>query len=224
MPSADVIHLRALLTEKFPGLRMHWDEAAVVENKFWPTGLSQIDQPLQGGLPKGAITEIVCSPNNQGSSTLIRALLQPAAKQIIALIDGSDSLDVTQIQEPTLSRLLWIRCHTTDEALKAADLILRDGNLPLVLLDLQRNPEKELRKIPATTWYRFQRLVEETSATCILFAARSLAGSAQTRITLYSHFSLDSLERDTDDLLCELKLDMADTRQPGRTTFAQNLA
>jgi hypothetical protein len=226
MPSADVIHLRALLTEKFPGLRLHLDETTAEETPSWPTGLRQIDEPLRGGLSKGAISEFICGPNNHGSSTLIRALLQQAVRlnQITALIDGSDSLDVTQIHESVLSRLLWVRCQAAEEALKAADLILRDGNLPLVLIDLKGNSEKELRKIPATLWYRFQRLVEETSTTFILFASRSVAVSAQTRITLYSQFSLAALDRETGELISELKMDIADARQYGRTTQAQKIA
>ncbi|HEX3624362.1 MAG TPA: hypothetical protein VH280_02945 [Verrucomicrobiae bacterium] len=44
---------------------------------------------------------------------LIRELLSTGASQneIIALIDGNDSLDVTQIEGRILSRLLWIRCQ-----------------------------------------------------------------------------------------------------------------
>ena len=50
-----------------------------------------------------------------------------------------------------LSRLLWVRCRGAAEAMKAADLILRDGNLPLVLLDLAGNPPAQFWDIPATT-------------------------------------------------------------------------
>jgi len=42
---------------------------------------------------------------------------------------------------------------------KATDLLLHDGNLPLVLLDLQFLPSRALRKIPPSTWHRFGRLV-----------------------------------------------------------------
>lgn len=215
MPSANVIQLRQMLSEKFPGLRMHLDEPAAVQNHFWPTGLPQIDEPLRGGLPKNALTEIVSAKKSAGSATLLRQLLSRAAveNQIIALVDGGDSLDVTQIEETVLSRLLWIRCHSANEALKAADLVLRDGNLALVVLDLKTVPEKQLRKIPATTWYRFQRLVEETAAICIVLAPRPMASPAQARITLRSALSLDVLERDADEPLRELKVEAADSRQ-----------
>ena len=58
--------------------------------------------------------------------------------------------------------LLWIRCHNAAQALKATDLILRDGNLSLIILDFKQNTDKELRKIPGPTWYRFQRITKST--------------------------------------------------------------
>lgn len=211
MPAANVIQLRALLSEKFPGLRQRLDEQPPVKN-VWPTGLPQIDRPLRGGLTRGALTEIVGA--NAGSATLLRELISHAARdnQITALIDGNDSLDVTQIDGAVLSRLLWIRCRSAADAMKAADLVLRDGNLPLVFVDLKLNSAKELRKIPATTWYRFQRLVEETTAVCTVFTPRQMIAPAQSRITLHSRFSLSAVENETEQLLNNLEIEVSDAR------------
>lgn len=212
MPAANIIRLRALLSEKFPGVRMRLDGSRTAENRFWPTGLPQIDSPLQGGLPRGALSEIVAAGKNNGSATLIRALLDRAARenQPVALIDGNDSLEVTTLGEPVLSRLLWVRCRTAATALKAADLVLRDHNLPLVLLDLKLNPEKQLRKIPATTWYRFQRLIQETSTVGIVFTPRTLVGPAAARLILGPSFSFPTLEGGATDCLPQLKLEIAE--------------
>src|SRR5438132_4128739 len=121
MSSANVIQLRQLLAEKFPGLRMRLAESPALAN-YWATGLTQIDAPCGGGLPRGAITEIVSSKRTSGGASLLRALLARAAdeQRIIAVVDGCDSLEVTQIEEPILSRLLWVRCRSEEEALKAA--------------------------------------------------------------------------------------------------------
>jgi hypothetical protein len=211
MMSPNVIQLRQMLSEKFPGARWNWAEAPAAES-HWPTGLPQIDEPLRGGLPQGALAEIVCA--GSGSATLIRELLARAAgqKQIVTLIDGNDSLDVAPIEKTVLSRLLWIRCHSADEALKAADLVLRDGNLSLVLFDLKLNPPRQLRKIPATTWYRFQRLVEETATVCVVFTPHAMVSPAQTRMVLSSGFSLDSVESPAAELARELKLEISDAQ------------
>ena len=222
MPAENVIRLRALLSEKFPGLRLRLDESRQSDYKFQPTALQQIDRPLRGGLPRGALTEIVAASQSCGSATLIKALLQQCAQtsQIGALIDGNDSLEVGQTDEKILARLLWIRCHTAEEAVKAADLVLRDGNLSFVLLDLKLNPESQLRKIPPRTWYRFQRLVEQTSAVCIVVTPRPLVSGAQARIVVQSQFSLDAVELATAQLLDRLKVEASNLRQPVQTEFA----
>lgn len=216
MPAANIIELRQLLAERFPGLRTRADELSATKQVSWPTGLPQLDTPLRGGLTKGALAEVVAEKHGSGSALLMTALVHRALSEnkFVAVIDGQDSLDVTQLGEH-LSRLFWVRCHSTDEALKAADLLLRDGNLPLVLIDLVSNPTAQLRKIPATTWYRFQRLIEQTSTVCIVLAPRLMVAPAQVRITLRSRFSLSALERERQELLRELKMEITETRRFG---------
>ncbi|HEV2328577.1 MAG TPA: hypothetical protein VGY56_07300 [Verrucomicrobiae bacterium] len=219
MMPANVIQLRQMLSEKFPEAHLPLERRPAAETRCWPTGLPQIDEPLRGGLPKGALAELSGAQKCSGSATLLREILSHAARrnEIVALIDGNDSLEVARIEERVLSRLLWVRCRGTDEALKAADLVLRDNNLPLVLIDLKLMPERQLRKIPATVWYRFQRLVEETSAVCLVFTSRPMVSPAQTRIALDSAFSLATLEKNANELLDELKLEISDRRQFAET-------
>jgi len=226
MPSANVIQLRQMLSDKFPGLRLRLEDQAE-QHRLWPTGLAQIDAPLSGGLPRGALTEIVSGGKSSGSATLLRALLSHAAagRQIVTVIDGQDALDVTQIEEPVLARLLWVRCASAEEAVKAADLVLRDANLPVVMLDLGMAAPAQLRRISATTWYRFQRLAEETDATCLVFTPRPMVGSTRVRITFTGGFSLNFLEHDASECEQALKLEVTDLRRgAGRDTALLNIA
>jgi len=225
MPTANIIELRQLLAERFPGLRMRADELSAAKHAFWPTGLPQLDEPLRGGLTKGALAEVTAEQRGSGSALLMTALIHRALheNQFVAVIDGQDSLDVTQLGED-LSRLLWVRCRSAEEALKAADLLLRDGNLPLVLLDLVSNPAVQLRKIPATTWYRFQRLIEQTSVVCVVFTPRVMVAPAQVRMALRSRFSLEALEREPQELLRELKVEIAEARRLGERELESKLA
>lgn len=212
---ANIIQLRQSLKEKFPGLRINPEEFSPDTRSFWQTGLPQIDDLLEGGLSKGALTEIVAERRGAGGALLAYSLLRQAAQagQIVAFVDGADSLEVTQLEETILSRLLWVRCRSAAEALKATDLLLRDGNLPLVLLDIAINPEKQLRGIPATTWYRLQRILEPIATVCVVFTPRAMVSPARDRIFLRSHFSLDALEQDHDKLLAELKMEAAETHR-----------
>jgi hypothetical protein len=221
MPAPNVIELRQILAEKFPGLRTRADELPAITRHYWPTDLSSLDGPLRGGLPRGALTEAVTEHRSAGGALLMTTLVRRALreKQFVAVIDGQDSLDVTRIGED-LSRLLWVRCHSADEAMKAADLLLRDGNLPLVLLDLALNPAVQLRKIPATTWYRFQRILEPTTTVCVVLTPRAMVSPAQVRVVLQSRFSLAAMESDPAELLRELKLEVTETRRAGEVREA----
>ena len=174
---------------------------------------------------KGALTEIISNGRSNGSALLLHKLIRDAAytNQIITLVDGRDSLDVAQMEQAALSRLLWIRTRSVEEALKAVDLVLRDQNLPLVLLDLAASDERQLRKIPATTWHRFQRLIEITSTVCIVFTPHHLVARAQTQIKLHSRLSLDAFAHEAEQLLPALKMEVTDARQAHRERI-QNIA
>lgn len=213
--ATNVIQLRQMLAEKFPGTGMGIRAMPASENDLWPTGLSQIDEPLRGGLRKGELAEIIEKKNFSGSATLIRQLLAAGKNQIIALVDGHDSLDVTQLDERLLSRMLWVRCRGANMALNAADIILRDANVPLVFVDLKLNSEQQLRKIPPNTWYRFQRLVEQTATVCIFVTPYPMVSPAHARIIMNSRFSLKSLDTNNDELLQELRVEISDRRQFG---------
>ncbi len=78
-----------------------------------PTGIGEIDALLQGGLPIGAITELVggaCS----GRTTLAQAALAAitSAGKAVAWVDASDTLDPQSAAAAgvDLSRQLWVRC------------------------------------------------------------------------------------------------------------------
>ncbi|MEO6036038.1 MAG: hypothetical protein ABIQ35_12350 [Verrucomicrobiota bacterium] len=212
-PSEKIIQLRQLLSERFPGKRFSTG-AAEKANPVWPTGIAHLDTLLQGGLPKSGIIEVVSERKNSGSALLISALLRKAAgeNQIITLIDGLDSFDPSTFEKEMLSRLLWVRCRNAGEAMKAVDLILRDRNLPLVLLDLALNSAKELRKIPATTWYRLQRITELSSTIFVVVTPQPIVGCAEVRLQLQSRFTLEDLDLEQTQLPEKLKAEVAQFR------------
>ncbi|HTD64905.1 MAG TPA: hypothetical protein VK846_00035 [Candidatus Limnocylindria bacterium] len=214
MQPSKVIQIRELLRGKFPGLRTRADELPAKTRDGWASGINQLDERLGGGFPKSAISEVIAPKRGCGSALLLLQLLRRAAKtnQFAALVDGQDSFDAASIEQNTLSHLLWIRCQNADEAIKATDLVLRDGNLPVVLLDLALNPDVQLRKIPAPTWYRFQRIVEESAATFIVFTPRAMISPAQVRVTLRSRFALQHVEADQVKLTLALDFDVSEAR------------
>ena len=188
-PAGATVDLRKLLAERFPNV-------PVSAATRLATGLSFLDQAIGGGLPKGAITELTTLQISAGSASLIQALLQAANRDhfFLALIDGRDSFDPQPLGNALLRNLFWVRCTTALQTIKAADLLLRDGNFPLVIVDLVLNPPEDL-KIPQTTWYRLQRLVEPTSTACLVLTRCSMVSSAQLKIVLENSWTLETFQK-----------------------------
>src|SRR2546423_2512273 len=187
--SAKIIDLRKLLAERFPHVALR-----TARRLF--TGLCFLDAGIGGGLPRGAITELIGPQTCAGSVSIIHALIHSANRDnyFRALIDGRDSFDPTGVENARLRHLLWVRCSEASEAIKAADLVLRDGNFPLVMVDLVLNAPKELRKIPQTNWYRLQRLVEMVPTACLVLTRYEMVSSAQLKLLLENSWDIRTIE------------------------------
>jgi hypothetical protein len=197
--SAKIIDLRNLLAERFP-------HPSYMTAPRLITGLPFLDEPIHGGLPRGAITELISPGTSAGSASLIHALVHCAYRDnyFLALIDGRDSFDPCGLDNRWLQHLLWVRCSKASEGVKAADLLLRDGNFPLVIVDLVLNAPDELRKIPQTNWYRLQRLVEVVSTACLILTRYEMVSSAQLKLVLANSWDLQTFE--TEDASLRLRI------------------
>jgi recA bacterial DNA recombination protein len=197
--SAKIIDLRTLLAERFP-------HSSCTTARPLITGLRFLDEPIGGGLLRGAITELISSRTSTGSASLIHALVHAAYRDnyFLALIDGRDSFDPCGLDNASLQHLLWIRCSKASEAVKAADLLLRDGNFPLVIVDLVVNTVDEFRKIPQTNWYRLQRLVEVLPAACLVLTRHEMVNSAKLKLMLENSWDIQTFE--TEDALSRLRI------------------
>jgi hypothetical protein len=181
-----IVHLRQLLAG-------HLEAATPNPEEIYPTGLPALDEH---GLPRGALTEIVSTPAaGPGGTLLLYGLLHAslAEGRRAVLIDGKDAFAPAGLPQAELDRLLWVRCRDAWEALKAADLIVRDGNIPLVVLLLALNPEGECRRLPATAWHRLQMLAEKAAVALVVFTARGQVGCARLRLSAGGAFPLEKL-------------------------------
>jgi hypothetical protein len=171
----------------------------------FPTGIPSIDEAT-GGLPRHAITEVVCATPSCGAQLLIGQLLAAARAHLLraALVDATDSFDAALRPDDELAHLLWVRCARVETALPAADLLARDANLGLVLLDLRRVSEVHLRRIPSRQWYVFQRAVETTDLALVVVTPRVLVPSAQLRFELSGSHGVAALEAERPGLVAKL--------------------
>ena len=175
-----------------------------------PSGVREIDA-LTGGLPRGCLTEICGPASSGRTSVLLAAMAAATQRQeVCALVDISDAFNPHSAAAAGVNfeKMLWVRCgenkqrtgspqrrrvteknenargqieRPVEQALRVTDLLLQSGGFGLVIIDLGDTPLKMARRIPLTSWFRFQRAVEHTST--VLFVV-SQVSCAQTCASL----------------------------------------
>src|SRR4030095_15017882 len=98
------------------------------------------------------------------------------------------------------------------EAIKVVDLLWSEGSFLRLIVDLVLNPLEELRRIPQTSWYRLQRLVEASSAACLVLSRHSMVSSAQLKIVLENSWRLKSFEEETANSQLRIRVQRARLR------------
>jgi recombination protein RecA len=112
MPSAATIRLQieAALADRIPSALTPIQRAI---RPVAPTGVAAVDELLEGGLPVGAITELV-GPESSGRTAVALSFLSHLthAGRVCAWVDVSDVLspESAAAEGVNLSRLLWVRC------------------------------------------------------------------------------------------------------------------
>jgi hypothetical protein len=234
---SSVAVIRAQVESRIPGA-LHVYERS--EPEVLPTGIPAIDREA-GGIPKGSLTQI-CAPAGitSGRTTVLLSLLAQVTgkEQFCALVDAGDCFDPESAvaMGVALSRLLWVRCgdrnrmKATEQAFKAADILIQNGGFGVIALDLGNVEENLIRKIPLVTWFRFARVMEAQPTALVVLLTHSAAQScAALTLQLGSAVPQWSGQRDTShgqilsDVQFNLEISRTRTKKPvkgARTKFA----
>jgi hypothetical protein len=144
------------------------------------TGVVELDGLLEGGFPRGALSEIH-GPASSGRTGALLGLIARTTSRgaLAALVDPLDRFDPSSAAAAgvELSRLLWLRgprvspeepsLPVVAAATAAAATLSSSGLFDVVALDLA-GAGRERRRLPSTTWVRLQRLVEDTTTALVL--------------------------------------------------------
>ena len=146
-----------------------------------PTGVAALDRLVGGGIPRASMTEIWGAPSS-GRTSLVQTILRTttAKGQYCVWIDTPDAFDpqTAAAAGVRLSQLLWVRSHRQlDQALQAADLLVRAGGFSLVFLDLSGVPARIASRIPIATWFRLRHGAEHSSTALIVTSEGANTGS-----------------------------------------------
>ena len=209
---AKTLNLREELQRKFPNTR-HVISQETEDRR---------QRMVMPEVVKGGVTEIVGSSLSSGAGLLLSFLMEQSARSgnWLALVDGMDVFDPWSVAPSSLERLLWVRCREVKQAVKAADLLLRDGNLETVLLDLQSHSTRELFSVPSSSWHRLRMLAEKSNAALCVFTPCKTVPCAAMRLVLEERFKLTDQETSRAVLLKNVMMSaMTQSRQTANVQF-----
>jgi hypothetical protein len=147
-----------------------------------PFGAQALDALLAGGLPRGALSELY-GPASSGRTGLAVALASRATQRgaLVAWVDPADRFDPPSAAESgmDLARCLWLRgggaVSGLARTLAALGVVLGSGLFEAVVLDIAGVPPDELRRLPATSWIRLARTIEDSPTALLVVAAAHVA-------------------------------------------------
>ena len=167
--------------------------------EVFSTGIEEVDAVLDGGIPRGSITEVAGGASTGKTSfalSSIAAITQSGAA--CAWVDVNDALspESAAAANVVLKRLLWLRMsaerreRVTDkpwsrlgQALNATDLLLQTGGFAAIVLDMSDVLPQHIMRVPLSTWYRF-RLAAEQARTALIFLSQSPCASSCSALSL----------------------------------------
>lgn len=214
----NIIAFRDFLKARFP--EAHADLPACDAPAVAATKVSCVEAL---GLRKGAITEVVAATGSCGGGVLIAGLLEreDTCRELTALVDGSDAFDPWSLAAAALEKMLWVRCREPAQAIRACDLLLRDGNIPLIVLDLQSHPARAVQGLPSSVWHRLRMLAEKSGVCLCVFTPVRAVSCAQTRVLLQHRWNLMDQYEERSTLLSALPVRM--DRQRPRAVMPEGL-
>lgn len=198
MPSSAVLRARieASLAQRIPSAL---SPAPRVIRPVLPVGIEEIDEISGGGLPRGAITELIGPEGSGRSSFALSFLTRMTRKEMVcAWVDVSDRLypESAAAIGVDLDRLLWVRCgisHTAtrkpwrrmDQGLRVTDLLLQAGGFSVLVLDMGDIAAEFVTRVPLAVWFRYRAAAERSQTSVLLLTQHS---SAKSSAGLVLHF------------------------------------
>jgi hypothetical protein len=200
VPPSTIEILRQQMREKFPQAHGARPGPALPISRETPFRTDEF--------PLGKISELIPAGPSAGLILLLAGLLgdptETSPHPELVLVDGSDSFDPESFSGAACSKMLWVRCSTALEMLRAADLLVHDGNIPLVLLDATALGRRELALLPASGWWRLNQTVERTGGRLVVMAPSPLVPCASLRLSLSAGLSLSDFDESRGELVGRL--------------------
>jgi hypothetical protein len=196
-----------------------------MQHELQAADINQPDALLPAPLPSTTCWAVVTHPgaslklSNQPLPAECRASSTTPSKGLAAsnttspLIDGPNQFDPQSAASIHLQCLLWVRPTRPSDILQACDILIRDGNFPLVLLDLRSPIASTHSHIRPNEWYRLQRVCEHSRVAFVSFTTTSTIPCAHFRLQLTRHLPLSLLELPSTSALSLVQCDILKRRR-----------
>ncbi len=166
---------------------------------------------------RGSLAE-VAGDASSGKTSIALSLLSKltAAGEICAVVDAGNSFDPCSavLAGIVLENLLWVKCDgDIEKSFMSADYLVQAKGFGAVWLNLNSLPQRQLRLVPKTYWYRYRTRIKETPTLLLVTAEEPITGSASQQSFT---FSLDKAEWSGNGrfkLLRELHISMHSRKQ-----------
>jgi energy-coupling factor transporter ATP-binding protein EcfA2 len=131
---------------------------------------------------RGSLAEIAGGPGSGKTSLLLSLLAKlTAAGEVCAVVDSTDSFDPCSavLAGVVLENLLWVKCGgRLEKAFMAADYLVQAKGFGAVWLNLNGLPQRQLKQVPKTYWYRYRTRIKETPTLFLVTSEEAVSGSA----------------------------------------------
>lgn len=203
MPSSAALRtqIERALEHRFPSVLT---PASRTIREVASTGIHEIDELLNDGLPVGAISELTGRSSSGRTSMALSFLAQRTRdSNVCAWVDAHDTFDPESAAASgvCLNQLLWVRCRNLpaasgagiaqkypagkdkpwtrlDQALRATDLLLQAGGFAAILLDLGDAAVEHANRIPLATWFRYRQAADRTRCSLVVLGKAAYAQSS----------------------------------------------
>ncbi|MFN0277508.1 MAG: hypothetical protein ACKVRN_02785 [Pyrinomonadaceae bacterium] len=151
-------------------------------------------EPVGLAFTRGSVTEITGGASS-GKTSLALTLLSKltAAGEICAVVDSCGGFDPcsANMAGVKIDNLLWIKCGSdVEKAFMSADYLVQAKGFGAIWLNLNGLPQRQLRMVPKTYWYRYRTRIKDTPTLLLVTAEEHLTGSASQQSFLFSRESV----------------------------------
>lgn len=186
--SDKVVALRRLLDERHPVARPK-------SARLIPYGVPVLDEILGGGLRTGVLTEFVSERASTGNQSALGSLLVTTRHkgQRVALVDAAGAFDIEGLNDEVIAHVVWVRCATLGECWRAADLVARDPNYAVTVIDVRGRPLREVARTRDSIWTRLQRAAEQAETAVLIQSDSAIVPNAAFRVVFSESLKPESL-------------------------------